>query len=139
MAPADAVAPLSQALGTHMKWEIIKEIPRKFADESYYLKAERICSEGTLVLEVCWAQIMYAMTVELVKEKDDPELIYDCMVFYEDRVEKYGHQIMRIAENSPVSKLERLDLLQKDGVLNFVLSEKYNVTYKSILPAKPNA
>ncbi|WP_444912478.1 hypothetical protein [Microbulbifer sp. PAAF003] len=122
-----------------MQWKIVKEIPRKFADESYYLKAERDCSEGTLVLEICWAQIMYALTVDLIKDNDNAELIYDCMVFYEDRIEKYGHQIMRITENSPISKLERLDSLQQDGVLNYVLSEKYGVTFKTALPDKENA
>ncbi|WP_413662933.1 hypothetical protein ACG1BZ_06685 [Microbulbifer sp. CNSA002] len=122
-----------------MQWKIVKEIPRKFADESYYLKAERDCSEGTLVLEICWAQIMYALTVDLIKDNDNAELIYDCMVFYEDRIEKYGHQIMRITENSPISKLERLDSLQQDGVLNYVLSEKYGVTFKTELPDKVSA
>jgi hypothetical protein len=46
-----------------MKWKIIKEIPRKFIDESYYLKAEYNYSEGTIILEIDWAQIMYALTV----------------------------------------------------------------------------
>lgn len=119
-----------------MNWKIIRESPRKVADESYYLKAERSCSEGTLVLEICWAQIMYALTVELFKDSVNVECIYDCMVFYEDRIEKYGHQIMRITEESPISKFERLISLQKDGVLNHFLSEIYNVTYKSTLPEK---
>lgn len=119
-----------------MQWKITKEIPRKYVDESYYLKAERSCTEGILILEICWAQIMYALTVELFNGKNHPDLIYDCMVFYEDRIEKYGHQIMRITDSSPVSKLKRLDSTQKDGVLNHVLCEKYNVEFKSTLPAK---
>jgi hypothetical protein len=122
-----------------MKWKLVKETPRKFADESYYLKAERKCSEGILVLEICWAQIMYALTVELFKGDDSSELVYDCMVFHEDRIEKYGHQIMRITESSPLKKLKRLDSLQKDAVLNHVLSEKYNIVYKTTLPEKENA
>jgi hypothetical protein len=60
------------------------------------------------------------------------------MIFYEDRIEKYGHQVMRITEKSPISKFKRLNILQKDGVLNHVLSEKYSVTYRSTLPEKKN-
>ncbi|OCQ23752.1 hypothetical protein A7985_07375 [Pseudoalteromonas luteoviolacea] len=121
-----------------MQWKIIKETPRKFADESYYLKAERGCSEGTIVLEICWVQIMYALTVELFNGEEAPDLIYDCMVYREDRIEKYGQQIMRITDVSPVSKFKRLDSMQQDGVLNHVLCEKYNVAFKSTLPAKEN-
>jgi len=119
-----------------MSWKIIKETQRQYADESYYLKAEKTCQEGTLVLEIAWAQIMYALTVDLCKGNTESELLYDCMVFFEDRIEKYGHQIMRITKNNPLGVLRRLDLSQKDGVLNHYLSEKYNVTYKSTLPKK---
>jgi hypothetical protein len=45
---------------------------------------------------------------------------------------------MRITEKSPISKFKRLNILQKDGVLNHVLSEKYSVTYRSTLPEKKN-
>ena len=122
-----------------MKWKIVEENPRKFADESYSLKAELRTVEGTFFLEVCWAQIMYALTVELVKNNEDPELVYDCMVFYEDRIEKYGHQIMRITQKSPFESFKRLYSLQKDGVLNHVLGEKYDVVFKTTLPESQNA
>jgi hypothetical protein len=49
-----------------MNWSIIKENPRKYADGSYYLKAERDCSEGTLVLEISFIErFMYDLTVNL--------------------------------------------------------------------------
>lgn len=127
-----------------MSWEVIQENPRKYADESYCLKAQAECSEGSLVLEVVWAQIMYAVTVELVSNNlvsnnTERELVYDCMVFYEDRIEKYAHQIMRITQKNPLDRLKRLDSFQKDGVLNHNLSEKFGVKYKSCLPEKLNA
>jgi len=122
-----------------MQWNIIEEISRKYADESYYLKAECVCAEGTLVLEIEWAQIMYALTVNLVKENEEQKIVYDCMVFYEDRIEKYGHQIMRITDGSPLRTLRRLDSMQKDGVLNYYLGEKYNVSFETELPKQLNA
>jgi hypothetical protein len=122
-----------------MHWKIIEEIPRKYADESYYLKAECACAEGTLVLEIGWAQIMYALTVDLVKGNKEQEIVYDCMVFCEDRIEKYGHQIMRITDGSPFRTLRRLYSMQKDGVLNYYLGEKYNVSFETKLPKQLNA
>jgi len=121
-----------------MKWKIIKENKRKFADQSYYLKAERNCSEGTLVLEVCWAQIMYSLSVDLFRDDENSKCLYCCLVFYNDRIEKYGHQILRITDDSPISKLKRLESLQKDGALNYVLSKRYNVTFETTLPVKEN-
>ncbi|AJQ95497.1 hypothetical Protein YC6258_03461 [Gynuella sunshinyii YC6258] len=82
---------------------------------------------------------MYALTVEIFKKDSDPELIYDCMVYYEDRIEKYGHQVMRMIESSPVKNLKKLNSFQRDGVLNHELSEKYNVTFKTNLPVRGNA
>jgi hypothetical protein len=35
-----------------MKWKITKENKREYADTSYYLKAERDVTGGTLVLEI---------------------------------------------------------------------------------------
>lgn len=122
-----------------MGWEIIEEKPRLFADESYSLKARCGCAEGTLVLEIVWAQIMYALTVDFIRMNEEPKRIYDCMVFCEDRIEKYGHQIMRMTEKSPVKTLLRLESMQKDGILNYYLSEKYEVTFKTKLPLRDNA
>ena len=122
-----------------MAWKVIKELPREYRDESYILLAEKICTEGKLRLEIVWAQIMYSVTIDLLVEGEEPNLIYDCMVFCDDRIEKYGHQLMRITKNMPVQKLLRLDSIQKDGVLNHYLSEKYNVEFKSELPDSPNA
>jgi len=128
-----------------MKWKIIKENKREFADKSYYLKAERECKEGKLILEICWAQIMYALSINLISKntglksflkKESKRDLYGCLVFYNDRIEKYGHQIMRMTEESPISKFKRLDSLQKDGVLNYVISEKHNVTFETTLPEK---
>ncbi|WP_428241545.1 hypothetical protein [Gynuella sp.] len=65
-------------------------------DESYFLKAVCSCVEGELVLEIGWTQIMYALTVELFPLEGDTELVYDRMIFSEDRVEIYGHKLMRI-------------------------------------------
>lgn len=119
-----------------MNWNIIKEEQRKFADESYYLKAERNCPEGKLVLEICWAQFMYNITVDLFQGVENKKHMFGCMVFCDDRIEKYGHQILRMTNVSPMNKLERLDSMQKDGVLNYNISEKYNVAFKSDLPQK---
>ncbi|AOT08750.1 hypothetical protein [Pseudoalteromonas luteoviolacea] len=121
-----------------MNWKIIEEVPREFADESYSLKAECDCTEGTIVLEIVWAQIMYALTADLIRINEEPELIYDCMVFCEDRIEKYGHQVMRITDKSPFSTLLRLSSMQKDGVLNHYLSERYGVTFRTELPRQVN-
>lgn len=132
-----------------MTWIMIKETKRTYADSSYYLKAERECPEGKLVLEVSWIErFMYNISVDfyrknsgrklLFKRVTKPQLLYNCSVFCEDRIEKYGHQIMRITEESPILKLERLNSLQKDGVLNYNLSEKCNVDFVTTLPAKDN-
>jgi hypothetical protein len=130
-----------------MNWKIIKENQRKYADKSYYLKAEKQCSEGTLVLEICWIdRFMYNLSVDLYKEnkgrkfilkkKIRRQLIFNCSIFQNDRIEKYGHQIMRITDDSPISKFKRLNSLQKDGVLNHNLSEKFNVSFVTKLPEK---
>ena len=121
-----------------MIWEIIKENKRQVADESYYLKATKNCPEGKIILEIEWAQIMYAITVDLVNDAED-ELLYCCMVFCEDRIEKYGHQIIRMTQNSTIDKLKKLEAIQKDAVLNCILSEKYGVTYKGNLPEKESS
>lgn len=120
-----------------MSWTIVKEKKRSFADESYFLKAVCSCAEGELVLEIVWAQIMYALTVELFPLKGDTELVYDSMIFYEDRVEIYGHKLMRITAKSTLSKLRRIDSMQKDGVMNYYLTEHHGVSFKSDLPSKP--
>ncbi|MDT7831727.1 hypothetical protein RQM59_05010 [Flavobacteriaceae bacterium S356] len=131
-----------------MHWEIIKENKREYADTSYYLKAERNCSEGKLVLEVCWAQIMYVISVEIFSKntshtrffkKTNRQLLYGVFVFYNDRIEKYGHQIMRITNDSPISKLERMNSMQKDGVLNHVISEKCDMSFTTDLPEEKTA
>ena len=46
---------------------------------------------------------------------------------------------MRMTDDSPISKLKRLDTIQKDGVLNYVLCEKYDVNFTTTLPEKKNA
>jgi len=126
-----------------MEWKVIKENKRQFADDSYYLKAERNCSEGLLILEICWAQIMYSLSVELFPKntnykrffkKNNQKVMYSTLVFYNDRIEKYGHQIMRMTDDSPISKLKRLDSLQKDTALNYILGEKFNVNFETTLP-----
>jgi hypothetical protein len=133
--------------GVIMNWKIIKENQREYADTSYYLKAEMECSEGVLILEVCWIDsFMYNISVDLhrqvkarksfFKKKVKPQLIFNCSVFLNDRIEKYGHQIMRITDDSPLSKFKRLDSFQKDGVLNWNLSERYNVNFETTLPEK---
>ena len=49
-----------------MKWKIIKEHKRKYADTSYRLKAERDITDGTLVLEIDWFEnFMYDLSVYL--------------------------------------------------------------------------
>jgi hypothetical protein len=128
-----------------MKWKIIEENKRDFADESYYLKAERNCSKGLLVLEICWAQFMYSLSVELFSTNTDykrffkktkRETMYHTLVFYNDRIEKYGHQVMRMTDDSPIKKLKKLNSLQKDGALNYILSEKFKVRFETTLPEK---
>ncbi len=130
-----------------MNWRIIKENQRKYADTSYYLKAERDCSEGTLVLEISWIErFMYDLSVHLHRKNTKPTFfffgkvkplsMYSTLVFYNDRIEKYGHQIMRITDDSPISKFKRLDSLQKDGVLNYMLSKKYDVDFTTTLSEK---
>jgi len=52
-----------------MNWKIVKENKRKYADTSYYLKAERDCSEGTIKLEISWVErFMYDLTVNLYRK-----------------------------------------------------------------------
>jgi len=130
-----------------MNWKIIKENKRKYADTSYNLKAERECDEGTIVLEVNWVErFMYDLTVGLYRKepkrkfflfKDTkPETLYCCLVFFNDRIEKYGHQIMRMTEDFPLEKLKRLNSIQKDAVLNHVIGEKYDVDFITTLPEK---
>jgi len=130
-----------------MNWRIIKENTREYADTSYYLKAERDCAEGIIVLEICWIErFMYDLTVHLHRKKakrkffifnsKKSEPLYSSLVFYNERIEKYGHQIMRITEDSPLEKLKRLDSLQKDAVLNYKIQEKYDVDYTTTLPEK---
>lgn len=130
-----------------MSWNIIKEIPRKFADESYYLKAEKNCSEGRILLTISFIpRFMYESRITLKRTvpkrkffffKDTkPDELYSCLMFYNDRVEKYGHQIMRMTEDTPLEKLKRMDSLQKDGVLNYMIQEKHNVEFLTNLPEK---
>ncbi len=132
-----------------MNWRIIKEKHREYADGSYYLKAERDCLEGTLVLEISFIErFMYDLTVNLYRKKPKrkfllfkntkPESLYSCLVFYNERIEKHGHQIMRITEDSPIEKLKRLDSFQKDAVLNYKLREKYDIDLTTDLPEKEN-
>lgn len=131
-----------------MNWKITQESKRNYADTSYSLKAERdsLEVEGKLVLEVCWIDFMYELTVSLYRNEPkrififfksrSPETLYHCLVYYNERIEKYGHQIMRITEEAPLEKIKRLDSLQKDDVLNFMIREKYNVDYTTDLPEK---
>ncbi|WP_298511282.1 hypothetical protein [uncultured Kordia sp.] len=131
-----------------MSWKIIKENQRKYADTSYYLKAEKECDEGKLVLEILWPDgFMYIISVDLYtknekrkfffQKKIKKQNIYGCFVSYNDRIEKYGHQIMRMTNKEPIRKLKRLDALQKDGVLNYRLAEKYDITFETTLLEKP--
>ena len=55
-----------------MKWKIIKEHKREYADTSYYLKAKRDLIDKTLVLEVNWVEnFMYDLSVYLYKKIQD--------------------------------------------------------------------
>ena len=131
-----------------MEWEIIKEHKREYADTSYYLKAERDSIEGTLVLEISWVEnFMYDLSIHLytkntglksIFKKVSKRYVYGHLVFPSDRVEKYGHQIMRITEDSPIKNLKRLDELQGDSVLNWNLSNKHDLEIKTLLPEKIN-
>ena len=129
-----------------MKWKVIKEHKRKYADTSYYLKAERDVTDGTLVLEIKWVEnFMYDLQVNLftkntglksIFNKVTKRYIYGHLVSYNDRVEKYGHQIIRITDDSPMSKFKRLEELQGDSVLNWNLFNKHNIEIKTSLPEK---
>ena len=132
-----------------MSWKIIKENRRKYADTSYYLKAEKECDEGTLVLEILWPDgFMYILSVDLYAEnkkrrfffqkKIIKETLYATLVFFNDRIEKYGRQIMRMTNKDPIQKLKRLDSFQKDMALNYILSDKYDITFETTLPEKPD-
>tara|TARA_Y100000815_G_C13230304_1_gene457778 strand:+ start:450 stop:848 length:399 start_codon:yes stop_codon:yes gene_type:complete len=131
-----------------MSWKIIKENKRMFIDTSYYLKAVREVEKGTLVMEIKWVEnFMYDLSVYLDKEnkgfksifkKLTKRYIYGHLVFCSDRIEKYGHQIIRITDENPMSKLERLNELQKDSVINWNLSKKLNIEIRSNLPEKRN-
>lgn len=131
-----------------MKWKIIKERKRKYADTSYYLKAEREIIDGTLVLEVSWIEnFMYDLSINLyTKNKGlksifnnvSERYIYGHLIFPSDRIEKYGHQIMRILDNHPIKKLERIKKLQGDSVLNWNLSNKLDIEFRTSLPEKIN-
>ena len=129
-----------------MNWKIIKEHKRKYADKSYYLKAEREIDNGTLVLEIKWIEnFMYNLEVNLfskntglasILKKVSEQYIYGHLIHCNDRIEKYGHQIMRITDESPMSKFKRLDELQGDSVLNWNLFEKQNIKIQTSLPEK---
>ena len=129
-----------------MNWKIIKENKRQYADTSYYLKAERECSEGKLVLEISWVKnFMYDVSVYLytkntgiksIFKKISKRYVYGHLVQKDDRIEKYGHQIMRITDESPMLKIKRLDALQKDMVLNWNLFNKHDIEIKTTLPEK---
>ncbi|PKH49507.1 hypothetical protein CXF68_01855 [Tenacibaculum sp. Bg11-29] len=129
-----------------MKWKIIKEHKREYADTAYYLKAERDVTDGTLVLEISWVEnFMYDLSVDLytkntglksIFKKISKNYIYGHLVFPSDRIEKYGHQLMRIIDDSPMKKLKRLDELQGDSVLNHNLSNKHDIEIKTLLPEK---
>lgn len=131
-----------------MKWKIIKEHKREYADTSYYLKAKRDLIDKTLVLEVNWVEnFMYDLSVYLYKKntglksifrKESKRYVYGHLIFPSDRIEKYGHQIMRITEDLPMKSLKRLNELQGDSVLNWNLSNKYNLEFKTLLPEKIN-
>ena len=131
-----------------MKWKIIKEHKREYADTSYYLKAKRDLIDKTLVLEVNWVEnFMYDLSVYLYKKntglksifrKESKRYVYRHLIFPSDRIEKYGHQIMRITEDLPMKSLKRLNELQGDSVLNWNLSNKYNLEFKTLLPEKIN-
>lgn len=130
-----------------MKWKIIKENKREYADKSYYLKAERDIMDGKiLILEINWIEnFMYDLSVYLYKKntglksifkKVSKHYIYGHLVSYNDRIEKYGHQIMRITDHCPMDKFKRLNSLQKDSVLNWNLFNKHKLEIKTTLPDK---
>ena len=129
-----------------MSWKIIKENNRNYADTSYYLRAERKITEGILVLEIKWIDnFMYNLEVILysknsglksIFKKVKQQYIYGLLVSYTDRIEKYGHQILRITEASPMAKLKRLNDLQGDSVLNWNLFDKRGIEIKTSLPEK---
>lgn len=129
-----------------MKWKIINEQKRKYADTSYYLKAERGVTDGNLVLEIIWIEnFMYDLQVNLyikntglksIFKKVTNRYVYGHLISYNDRIEKYGHQIMRITDDSPMNKFKRLGELQGDSVLNWNLSNKHEIEIKTSLPEK---
>ncbi|WP_074406567.1 MULTISPECIES: hypothetical protein [Aquimarina] len=129
-----------------MKWKIIKEHKREYADTSYYLKAERNVTEGTLIIEISWIEnFMYDLSVYLqtkntglksIFKKMSKCYIYGHLVFPSDRIEKYGHQIMRITDDSPMNRIKRLDELQGDSVINYNLFNKHDIEIKTKLPEK---
>ncbi|WP_299257432.1 hypothetical protein [uncultured Aquimarina sp.] len=131
-----------------MEWKIIKEHKREYADTSYYLKAEKDVTGGTLILEINWIEnFMYDLSVHLhtkntglksIFKKVSKRYVYGNLVFPSDRIEKYGHQIMRITDDSPMKKLKRLDELQGDSILNWNLSNKHDLEIKTLLPEKIN-
>jgi len=43
---------------------------------------------------------------------------------------------MRITDNSPISKIKRLEELQGDSVLNYNLFNKHNIEIRTKLPEK---
>ena len=129
-----------------MKWKIIKEHKREYADTTYYLKAKRDVTGGTLILEIGWVEnFMYNISVDFyvkntglksISKKVTKRYIYGHLVFSNDRIEKYGHQIIRITNDSPMIKFRRLDELQGDSVLNWNLSNKRDIEIKTLLPEK---
>jgi hypothetical protein len=131
-----------------MKWKIIKERKREYADTSYYLKAERKVTDGTLILEISWIKnFMYELSIDLctkntglksIFKKVSKCYVYGHLIFPCDRIEKYGHQIMRIISKSPMKTLKKLNKLQGDNVLNWNLSNKHKIKIKTLLPKKNN-
>ena len=43
---------------------------------------------------------------------------------------------MRMTEEAPLTRLVRLNAMQKDSVLNWMISSKHGLTYETDLPAK---
>ncbi len=109
-----------------MSWQIIKEITRKYADESYYFKAVFSNDCYNVIIEADWAQIMYVLNADLIVNSTKTETLFSSMVYCDDNIEKYTHQLVRIANHKPIEKIKRLQSLFQDGVLNFTLCENFN-------------
>ena len=62
--------------------------------------------------------------------------MYGVIASIDHKVEKYGPQIIRMTQNDTLNSIQRMDSLQKDAALNWNLSNKFDVDFKTDLPEK---